>query len=588
VALLAVAGGGAAAGESGRWSWDALVGVDSFTRESETTGSSTSEYDQRAIRLRAGANGYILHPLIGRFRLDGDAYLLNRSGGGGLDSDRFGLGATVKLLPKGSFTTDLFFRRDVYDYSVSGADDPLTRVGAPELRHRWGATTQLRRGALRGASLGFDRSEIEFDDPGADTERLGREFFRWSRSTGGIRHDIQLERTDREYGTTDLSAEDYRLILNESGSIAPSWRWQLRGSGFQRESELPAGVEQSAERYSMNNRFTRSFGGTRELDLVHQTSRISTDPGFRSVGHGLSARHRSPIGAGWHVAPFVSFSYVETGPLETRIPEAGTALNWLHTRGRLRATASFDTRIAWLETEDGTMEERQRQLGYSAFGTIGGGDPLRLRTEFSLGFSGSEVRIDQEPIVELPDLGFLNGALGTQDVYSARLDLTHREDGSSLSGWTRWVRRESAPIQAQGDAESETLTSTVQYGVRRFTIQGSAGRTTAERDGQPGQEVLHRVVSARWRPWWPLSTRLTYAVDRRTVTLGPDVDGSRLELLTDLQLGNLRLETRFYENEDEVQNGGSRVNRGFRWSISTRFAGWLPVYSGTRRKGVIR
>jgi hypothetical protein len=284
----------------------------------------------------------------------------------------------------------------------------------------------------------------------------------------------------------------------------------------------------------------------------------------------------------------VRFSHLETDDVETRAPDAGVSFQWQRTRGRLEATAAIDSRIGWLETDDGTMEERERRLGYGASGSIGGGDVHRVRSELSLGFSGSEVRLDQEPILELPDLGFLDGALAAEDLYSARLDLQHRNDGTSLNGWVRWHRRDSEPVDARNDSTSEILAGSVHYSTRGFGIQGSGGRSTVERETQADQEVLHGALAVRWRPWWPLSTSLTYALDRRTLTMAPDVDGSRLELSAELQLGNLRLHARLYETEDDVENDGSRFNRGFRWSISSRFGGLLPVYSGTKRKGVIR
>jgi hypothetical protein len=437
-------------------------------------------------------------------------------------------------------------------------------------------------------ALGFERTQLEFDAPGADSERRSSEFFRWVRTGGAVRHLFRLERREYQYGTADLATEDYTVTLGESGQLSPNWAWYLRGNGVRRDSSLADGVEQSAERFALNNRFIRSLGNSGNFDLGYQVSRISTDPGGQSLGQGLSAGFRSPIGAGWHVRTYARFGHLDSDTLTTRTPSANVSFDWEKSRERLQLNATLDSSYAWVETDDGTMEQRERQLGYGASGSIAGGDPSRLRTEFSAELAASEVRLDQEPTLELPDLGFLDRAVGTADSYAARLDFEHRNGGSRLNGWLRWRRQESSPIQAGQALVNEAVTGTVSYNRSRFGLQANGGRTTVERETAAAQDVLHGGASLHWRPWWGLATRISYAVNRRQLTLGPDVDGSRWELNATLELGNLRLESRLFEQQDEVAGGGTRTNRGVRWSISTRFAGWLPIRSVAKRKGVVR
>ena len=43
-----------------------------------------------------------------------------------------------------------------------------------------------------------------------------------------------------------------------------------------------------------------------------------------------------------------------------------------------------------------------------------------------------------------------------------------------------------------------------------------------------------------------------------------------------------------YNSVDSIESSPDREGRGFRWSVSRRFGGWLPIVTGTRRRGTIR
>ena len=54
-----------------------------------------------------------------------------------------------------------------------------------------------------------------------------------------------------------------------------------------------------------------------------------------------------------------------------------------------------------------------------------------------------------------------------------------------------------------------------------------------------------------------------------------------------VNLGLISLDARLYEQEDDLGDV-TRTNRGIRFMLSSRYAAWLPVISGTRREGVVR
>jgi hypothetical protein len=82
--------------------------------------------------------------------------------------------------------------------------------------------------------------------------------------------------------------------------------------------------------------------------------------------------------------------------------------------------------------------------------------------------------------------------------------------------------------------------------------------------------------------------RASYRADERQVDLGPDIDSERYEAGFDLRFGAFLLQAQAFETQEKLLGGMERSNRGVRWSLSRRFAGWLPVVTGLARRGAIR
>ncbi len=128
----------------------------------------------------------------------------------------------------------------------------------------------------------------------------------------------------------------------------------------------------------------------------------------------------------------------------------------------------------------------------------------------------------------------------------------------------------------------------MQVGRQSVTVTANAGRTRTEVEGLSPQEVSFLAASLRAWPWRYLGVRALFRLDRREVDLAPDIDGQRAEVGFDARLGLLRLEVVYYRVENVVDGGAERVNSGLRWTLSRRFAGWLPIVSAPGRRGEVR
>ncbi len=79
-----------------------------------------------------------------------------------------------------------------------------------------------------------------------------------------------------------------------------------------------------------------------------------------------------------------------------------------------------------------------------------------------------------------------------------------------------------------------------------------------------------------------------YRMDQRRFDTLQDIDGTILEAGMTFRLGEFSLNTNLYQRTSDLGARGKRTNRTFRVALTTRFSGWLPIVSGTKRRGVIR
>lgn len=589
VFLLAWPGTVALAQQFGQWRWRAEFVAAGRSFDNRLEGRTTSSFDQRDLGLDLGMTGFIFHPSIARFDLGLELLLTETDGGNSVDTNRSGLSAEIDLFPAGAYHTRLFFRRQQYDYSGFAAADPFTLLGVPDTSTRYGGRFRVGRGPLRGLLLGVDMDFIDFVDPGNDREIQDNRFLDWSRSGRKLTHHVRVEQRRREFGTIDLDLDDLIINVDERGNLTESWRWEMSAWSVRRTSDVPGAAEQQNDTYRMTQRFQHDVRSRDLLEFLYRGNLERPELGSSFDSHAVSMFYRWRPTTHWELAPFAEFVRLTTGNETLDGPRAGTQINWARTFETLDLRLSGRTSYARLSGTDaqGAMEETAFSTGIN--GSLARGRPQGLRQELEFELARNELRLTRDLLVDLPDLG-LPGTTGvtTEDIRRVRLSLSHDWAARTLSGWGEWSRRTPTGDLASGAAETDTLSATLQLGGRSFGVVANASLT--EVDGGPfgSQTVDSRGVSAHWRPWRYVRLRAVYRDDVRELLLTPDVNVVRREAGVTVALGRFRLETSYFETDEQVDGDPERTNRGISWSISRRFGGWLPVVSAPSRRGVIR
>jgi hypothetical protein len=393
----------------------------------------------------------------------------------------------------------------------------------------------------------------------------------------------------RRYGAADLEIEDTTLNFEQRGDLAKVWQWQLSGLGIQRQVDTGDGTGQATDAYRLRTQLYREVRGRDRFDLAGNfgLSQPRDAAAIETVGWSLFYRWRPRLNL--EIAPFVSHARQASEDVEVTSPRAGIFLSWS------RNAEAFDWgvggRVSYgsLQRRDAATTLDEKTTGFSINASVGHGETKRLRKELEVEAGSNQLRSNQgEPITDLPDLGLPATVLGDEDYSRARVTLSHRWDSKTLSGWAQSSRRQASDAQGLQTYDSDTLTTTLQFNTRRLTITGHAGTTRVDQAARTDQEVRFVGTRARWRPWRALSLRASYRQDVRELALAPDIDGDRLELGLDLRVGQTVLLGSLFETNERIEDGNERTNRGLRWSISRRLAGWLPIVTGTQRRGVIR
>jgi hypothetical protein len=582
-------GGALSAQRFGQWWWDGELGVGQRGTENLRDGRELSSFDQQELRASFGLNGFVLHPALGRFRLGLDLALSELETGRTLDTERTGFEADFSFFPRGSYPFSFFYRRQLYDYVRPEEDAPVDLVGAVDTGEQWGGRFRIRQGPLTGTLLGLNHTSYDFLDVEAREEVQDRQFVDWSRTSDGLQHHLRLEHHLRRYGTVDLEIEDLTLNLEQRGQLTDAWGWQMSGVGIQRQVGVGQDPEQASEDYRLRTRLYRAVRERDQLDISGDfgSSRPEGRPTIDSVGFSLFYRWRPRLGV--EVAPFLRYARQAGGDLEVLSPRAGFSLSWSRNQGAVDWLVGGLVSYGNLEAREGDESREESRSGYSANASLGHGDSKRLRKELEIEAGRNQLRLSRSnPLTDLPNLGLPGAALGDEDFYRARATLSHRWDSKWLTGWGEALHREASDDLGLGKFDSQTLTTTLQFGAKRATIQANAGRTTVNQDPGGDQEIRFTGVGVRWRPWRYVHLNGSYREDQREFVLAPDIDGDRAELGLELRIGQVQLLASLFETNERLMDGSERTNRGLRWSISRRLAGWLPIVTGTQRRGTIR
>lgn len=586
LAIVVLATAPAGAQSYGQWWWEGYAGIGQRSTENLVDSESTSEFDLREIKLGLALNGFLGDPSLGRFRVGVDLLTSDQEGGRVVDTDDLGIEASVDLVPRGKYPTRFFFRRRSYDYTVADATNPLLIGSLPDTNEQWGAQFRVRQGPLTGLELGLDNLDYDFLAREPNGQSQDRSWLSWARTGPALQQSVRLEKRRQDFGFTDLLIDDWTFNLEERLSFEDRWRWQMSGIGIVRDVTT-ASSPLSTDDFRLRNRFTFFVRDDDQLDLRSDWSVLRND-GSSIDSQGMSLFYRWRLRTSWEVAPFAQYLRQEADELMLISPRLGVAVTWSQEANGWNALATG--RISYGEIErrqDGaTVNEEDEAYGFT--GSLGRGTVEGLRKELEIEFARNELALTRGPLVQLPDLGLSTGQLGTDDLYRSRLTLRRRWGPRMLDAWSQWDRRESNGQSQLNAFESETLTASLQASGRLLNLQANVGATEVLRESRPPERIDFRGLALGARPARSLSLRASYREDVRELVLTPDLDGEWLQLELTYRIGEIVLEGQAFRTEQRIAGKGERTNRGFRWTVSRRLRGLLPVVTGAQRRGEIR
>lgn len=588
VALFLLASGALRAQSAGRWWWEASVGYGQRGSDNLVDDDLVNEFDQQDLRLALNVNGFVVDPGVGRFRLGLDLLLSQLEGGRGIDEERVGGNAELQLFPRGRTPIRLSFERRLFEFSEFDSLDPLATFGLPETNTRWESQLRVRRGPLSGTVLGVESNTVTFLDAEAGDDQQDRQFLEWTRGTATAQHYMRLDRVSRQYGVIDLELEDLTLNLSERFEPGDAWTWQLTGTGISR-SIVPADrAETQSDSLRLRNRV---FHTVRENDLVeinYNLDLFRTDSSSTSRGHDALVLYRWRSSGGWEVAPFAQYIQQRGVDLTLRSPRLGLSLTFSRPKRAWSTTWTARASYGQVDLTDAEQSSDDSDLVLLLNGSVAHGPSDGFRQEWELELSRNELRTRREPIIVLPDLGTALFGLGSEDFARSRVTLKNGWGRRWVQVWGEWSSRQATGFATRDDFDAETLTATLRLGGARFDIGSSLGQTSIRREATADQDVDSLSVTLGIRPLKAVDLRASYRNDVRTLLLVPDIDTQRYDVILTIRVLGFVVEGRGFESSERILGGIERVNRGVIWSISRRFAGWLPIVTGTAPRGVIR
>lgn len=586
VTSLLLFGAPAGAQRFGQWWWEGNLGVGQRSSDNDLDGQRIGSFAQQDLRISLGLNGFLGHPALGDFRLGLDLLFNQLEGSRKLDMDRTGVSLDLSVLPRGSYPVRLFYRRALYDYSGPQAEDPLALLRSSDTTTSWGGRLALRRGPFKGMLLGAERSRFDFLDPNSRQESYDREFLDWSLSGKRIQNHLRLEHRLRDYGAVGFETDDLTLNLDQRSELPRRWTWRFFAVGVRRALTVGESEESVIEDYRLRPQIQGTVRSRDLLDVNADLGSVRFDDGRSDDSRSLSFTYRWRPRETLEIAPFAQYAQQSSTDIELQAPRLGLTLSWSHEGPRFGARLSARGGHGTIESRrsGASLEESATSFGFSASLSHGTRESLRKELELELG--RDELRFDRQLRFGFPDLGLSASRPGTQDFSRVRATLGKQLDRSSLTGWVDWSRSESDRQEASGRL-NETLSSSLQVSIARLTLLANAGETAIEQGNAGQQDLTYFGARLTWRPKRWLSLGGSYRVDDRSLLFLGEVDSERWEGRLELRAGLLALQARVFETSQETTSG-MRTNRGVAWSVSRRFAGWLPIVTGTQRRGEIR
>jgi len=570
----------------GRWWWTARAGARQTISTVKSTGSASSENRNTDFRLAGAVNGFVVHPALGDFGVDLDLLFRKNRGSRELDTDRLGFGVRLSMLPKSGTPFRLFAQRRNYDYSGLNTGEPLSSYRLPTTTTRWGGSTNLRRGALRGVKVAFDQLSFDHED-GTDLGN-SRQTVDWTRSFGRIQNRLSLKRITRDLGAVGSGFKDFTLGLVERGPLSSSWYWSFSGTALRREIRSADQSMVGFDDLRLITSFSHEMGRDDLLVISARAGRLRRGALLNSDDYRTSVSYRWRPKPVWSITPFLDYSSVSQDSYTLSSPRMNVTVAWNPRVRRWDALLSGTGTYGLVQIENEVETNDRTEAGFDLIGSVARGSRGGLRTSFEAEISRNQLRLSTDPILDLPDLGLSRNRLGAQDYARARFGLDRSKGSHSISGWIDWTRRQSSGDLDLSNFRTDAYTAVLGYNARRFDLRSSLGQTETSSEARDPQTLRYAGLQARWRALRFLDLRASYRKDLRMVVFAPNLDGEQFGGGLTLRLGLVDVDVAVLAFNNQLDELNDVSRRSIVWSVSRRFAGWLPIVTGTQRAGVIR
>jgi hypothetical protein len=574
----------------GQWSWDGVFGLSQRAHQNFIDDEKVGAFDQRELGFGLGVNGFIMHPAFANFQAGVEGTFADYQGVGARDSTRWGFRGLVNLFPIGKYRARVFATRRLYDYADITEEDPFTLRGLPDTSSTLGGRFRVTGGRLRGTLVGLERTSFDFLDPAADKEVAGRDFVDWSATGRKFQRHIRLERRFRDFGTVDFQSDHLAANFEQLGDLSELWRWNLFGVATRDTSSGDSGVGTVFDSFRIRNQLFRDMRENDLLDLRYSGGLLRSTGRSAFETHAISALYRWRPRSQLEVAPFTGYGVRLSERLDVHTPDVGVSAVW--NRRGVAIDTLLNTRVSYtvLQLSGGNGSSRTDSVvGLAGNFMMGHGVESRLRTELEGEWSRNQVRVGDEAIVDVPELGLPLTRAGLEDFIRGRVTLRRQWRSLLFSGYGEWSRRKPTGDLALDGFSADSVTQTVQVSSRWLDFLFNLGELQIQRPELPDSQDVRFVSAAlSFRPWRLLRLRASYRSDTRRLILSPDVDGDRAEVGAELRLGAFDIEVRAFTTAERLIEMTERSNRGVTWTLSRGFQGWLPIVTRGPRGGVIR
>ncbi len=572
----------------GQWSWDAFVGVGQRQNETLDDSGLLSTYDQRRIRTILGLNGFILHPHIGQFRLALSTLASRSKTPEKLTNQSWGASGELVLFPYNHIPMTFHAAHNILSYDGLTQEETQT-FGIPSSVTSWGGTIKIRRGFLPGLRFATDYSLIKFEDPGINDQLHENQVLSWATSSGKARHRIVASRRKKQYGIIPLTTEDWTLDIQEHLELGKRWTWDLFNLGILRDTTYETEEQttnQNTDLLQLQNRLNRTFRKNDIFSLGYSLGLTRNNDGATAQGHSSSVSYSWTARENLRLTPSLSFAFSRFESRKSYAPGASLAAIWNRNFGPVDLVVNGNVSYNEIrrDTVDGTGKESS--LGFGTDISIRDATGSKLNKELSILLARNELRINDQVLTDLPDLGISTTELSLQDQVKIRLTMDRQWGRARLSSYLDWQLLRNSGGSETPDFTRQTWQHNLNLDWRLLTLSTTGNLIYLRQE--ESRKIASVYAFLGWKPWRRLRTKLYYRYELREFDITSASKRDRFGASLAIGVGDYSLNGSVYYGRDAPGSDNENIYQGFSWTISRRFAGWLPFISNVgRRRGVI-